>query len=100
METEATTGRAVNVFDTARALFGKPCYETQGCVIYNLECLEAMGKLAERLPCCVDLTATSPPYNIGKEYEARQPVQQYLDWCEAWINAIYALTKARWSFLA
>lgn len=28
----------------------------------------------------VDLIITSPPYNIGKEYERRQPLDTYLDW--------------------
>lgn len=27
-----------------------------------------------------DLIITSPPYNIGKEYEKRQSIQKYLDW--------------------
>lgn len=28
----------------------------------------------------VDLIVTSPPYNIGKEYEKKRPLDQYLDW--------------------
>ena len=41
----------------------------------------------------VDLTVTSPPYNIGKEYEAAVPLADYLDWSERWIKQVYRLSK-------
>lgn len=41
----------------------------------------------------IDLTITSPPYNIGKEYEAPQPLEEYLDWCAAWIREVHRVTK-------
>ncbi|MHA2305255.1 MAG: DNA-methyltransferase [Candidatus Hodarchaeales archaeon] len=28
----------------------------------------------------IDLIVTSPPFNIGKEYEKKQPLKKYLDW--------------------
>ena len=31
----------------------------------------------------IDLTITSPPYNIGKEYRSIRDLPDYLDWCEA-----------------
>ena len=45
-----------------------------------------------------DLTVTSPPYNIGKEYEKPMPLKDYLNWCENWITEIYRLTKEQGSF--
>jgi adenine-specific DNA-methyltransferase len=42
--------------------------------------------------CVVNLTVTSPPYNIGKAYEDVMPIDQYLDWCESWIKEIYRIT--------
>ena len=33
-----------------------------------------------------DLIITSPPYNLGKEYEVRVGLQKYLDWQEGVIT--------------
>ena len=41
----------------------------------------------------VDLTITSPPYNIGKEYETNVPLTDYLDWSEQWIRKVNRLSK-------
>lgn len=35
-----------------------------------------------------DLVVTSPPYNIGKEYEEKLSMNQYIDWQESIINKI------------
>lgn len=35
-----------------------------------------------------DLVVTSPPYNLGKEYEERAPLDQYLSWQERIINKV------------
>lgn len=35
---------------------------------------------------CVDLVVTSPPYNVGKEYETRLSMDAYLDWQAAVIG--------------
>jgi adenine-specific DNA-methyltransferase len=40
----------------------------------------------------IDLTVTSPPYNIGKEYETVKPLSEYLHWCEAWLKEIHRVT--------
>lgn len=60
-----------------------------------MDCLEAMKKLPSDL---VDLTITSPPYNIGKEYEELAKLDDYLNWCESWIGEIYRLTKKDGTF--
>ncbi len=46
----------------------------------------------------MDLTITSPPYNIGKEYEVRLPLQDYLTWCQGWMEEIYRVTKPDGAF--
>ena len=46
----------------------------------------------------VDLTVTSPPYNIGKEYEKSLLLNEYLSWCEQWIAEVYRLTVDRGAF--
>ncbi len=40
-----------------------------------------------------DLVVTSPPYNIGKEYEKQVPLEDYLVWQERIINKIYPRLK-------
>jgi adenine-specific DNA-methyltransferase len=57
--------------------------------------MEAMRKIPAPL---IDLTVTSPPYNIGKEYESDLPLKDYLAWCEAWIAQIYRLTCPNGAF--
>jgi adenine-specific DNA-methyltransferase len=41
----------------------------------------------------VDLTVTSPPYNIGKEYEQNRPLLEYTEWCRGWLAEVYRVTK-------
>ena len=40
-----------------------------------------------------DLTVTSPPYDIGKEYERRMPLAEYVDWQRSIIVEICKRTK-------
>lgn len=68
---------------------GNPYYRTDGCAIFNMDLMEGLSQLREeRIP----LTVTSPPYNIGKEYEETKPLPEYLDWCEKWVAEIYRVT--------
>lgn len=70
-------------------LLGKPYFQSCNCLIYNLDCLEAMAILPDQ---SINLTVTSPPYNIGKEYENLLPLDDYINWCEKWITEVYRLT--------
>lgn len=80
---------------TIKNLLGKPAYEEKGILIYNQDCLEGMAKLPTHI---VDLTVTSPPYNIGKEYEEISEVGKYIDWCKSWMSEIYRLTVPEGAF--
>ena len=44
--------------------------------IFNGDCL---AQLREMEPESVDLVVSSPPYNLGKEYESKRALQVYLD---------------------
>ena len=83
------------MFEGIRNMLGKPYFESPDCIIYNLDCLEAMKKIS--MPF-IHLTVTSPPYNIGKEYESSLPLDEYLSWCEKWIKEIYRLTCPNGAF--
>jgi adenine-specific DNA-methyltransferase len=74
---------------------GIPSYRGEGYLIYQGDSLQLM----EALPgdFCA-LTVTSPPYNIGKEYEKTRPLGNYLDWCEQWIRQVFHFTKLDGAF--
>ncbi|HVA50337.1 MAG TPA: DNA methyltransferase [Pirellulales bacterium] len=41
---------------------------------------------------------TSPPYNIGKEYEVPLALNEYLDWCQQWLTEVHRLTRRDGAF--
>jgi adenine-specific DNA-methyltransferase len=83
------------MFNQIVRILGTPYFQAQNCLIYHLDCLEAMSYLPDEW---VALTVTSPPYNIGKEYEQKQPLSDYLNWCQQWITEIYRLTRPDGAF--
>lgn len=48
-----------------------------------------VGDFLNELPCepLFDLVVTSPPYNLGKEYESRRDLAEYLEWQKHVITA-------------
>ena len=74
---------------------GKPYFEAEKCLIYNLDCIDALRFLDSEI---IDLTITSPPYNIGKAYENVLHLDDYLDWSSKWINEVYRVTKPTGAF--
>lgn len=84
----------MTISDAVRRL-GEPAVQIGECVIFNMDCIAGMEQLT---PGSVDLTVTSPPYNIGKEYEKPLPLEEYLDWCRHWIAEVYRLSAANAAF--
>lgn len=78
-----------------RSLLGRPAYEDDAVLLYHGDALELMDALE---PECIDQTVTSPPYNIGKAYESRMPIEGYCDWMASWITKVHRLTKPKGSF--
>src|SRR2546430_10797761 len=78
-----------------RERLGEPYYQNSECLIYNLDCISAMRLLPDEL---IHLTVTSPPYNIGKEYEEPMPLEDFLSWCKVWIAEIYRITTNNGAF--
>ena len=72
-----------------------PYYSDDNVLLYDMDCEEFMNKMD--LPI-VDLTITSPPYNIGKEYEKIQNPDDYLKWCRVWLNQIFDITHIDGTF--
>ncbi len=61
--------------------------------VYNMDCVEGLKLLDDN---SVDLIVTSPPYNIGIEYDTWQDTMKwndYLFWCEKWLKECYRVLK-------
>ncbi len=61
-----------------KQILGQPFHESEYGLIYNMDCQEGLSKLRNHK--LINGCITSPPYNIGKEYETRQPAAIYIDW--------------------
>jgi adenine-specific DNA-methyltransferase len=59
----------------------------------ELVCGDAMEVLRGLQTASVHLTVTSPPYNIGKEYEKTRPLAAYVSWCREWLQELFRITK-------
>lgn len=90
-ETEAANESLARI----EGILGKPAFRADGIHIYHGDCLEMMRQIPGSP---VALTVTSPPYNIGKEYESSRPTDDYLDWCIDWIREIHRLTTDTGAF--
>jgi len=80
-----------------RKAIGKPAYSHPGFILYRGDCCELLARL-EGIDIPVDLTLTSPPYNIGKEYETPISVGEYVDWCSSWMTQVYKATNQQGAF--
>lgn len=77
------------------SLLGDPDVSLPGVALYRGDCLDFLRRIPDG---CVDLTVTSPPYNIGKEYEEPLDLPHYLDWCAAWVREVHRVTKPGGAF--
>jgi site-specific DNA-methyltransferase (adenine-specific) len=58
-----------------------------------MDCLEGMRQMEDN---SVDLIVTSPPYNVGIEYDSwddNMPWDQYFIWSEKWLKEFYRILK-------
>ncbi|MXZ54849.1 MAG: site-specific DNA-methyltransferase [Gammaproteobacteria bacterium] len=76
---------------------GIPYYAERGFILYHGSCTDLLESLSCSTPL-VDLVITSPPYNIGKEYEKCLEINEYIDWCTSWMRMIYEVSKAQSTF--
>lgn len=86
---------SIRNFNLVKSILGAPSFEEGGVAIYKRDCIEAMKEIPDGV---IDTTITSPPYNIGKEYEELNHLDDYLKWCETWIKQIHRITKSNGTF--
>ena len=87
--------RTGSTLEGIESALGTPAHRGDKYLIYQGDCAELMKALP---PDFGALTITSPPYNIGKEYEQPRPVAEYLDWCESWIRLVHRFTRRDGAF--
>jgi len=61
--------------------------------IINGDCIKVMASLPES---CVDLIVTSPPYNVGIDYDSyndRQSMEDYWQFTKDWLSESYRILK-------
>ena len=84
--------------DAIKNVLGDPYFESRDVLLYNVDCKQAMAKLVATKFAPFQLTVTSPPYNIGKEYEQTVPMDEYVEWCTHWSQQVHALTTRHGAF--
>lgn len=82
-------------FERIRAILGRADYSSNDVLIYRSDCIERLQSLPSNV---FDLTVTSPPYNIGKEYELELSLNKYVEWSAKWISQVYRTTSTNGSF--
>lgn len=85
-----------NMFYEIKQALGKPYFESANCMIYNVDSLQFIPKIPKE---SINLTITSPPYNIGKAYESIMPISDYVEWCSEWMNGVYSAVSNDGAFL-
>ena len=85
----------VDVFAVIDSALGPAAYSAPGVRLYRQDCVVGMKALPAEI---LGLTVTSPPYNIGKEYETTLELDAYLDWSEEWIGNVFRLTAPAGAF--
>lgn len=81
---------AQNRLAAIQAVLGPAAYDRHNVLLYQGDCVELLSLVSEDT---FDLTVTSPPYNIGKEYEAKRDIAEYIDWCATWIAEVYRVAS-------
>jgi len=60
-----------------------------------MDCIEGMTALQKGV---INLAITSPPYNIGKEYESTMEIEEYIQWCSTWLQQVARLIADNGAF--
>jgi len=80
--------KIIDILGTPDILKGK-------AAIYRMDCLKGLKKIDTEI---FNLTVTSPPYNIGKEYENIISLDDYILWVIEWAHKIYDCSLNNASF--
>ena len=80
LQLEHGTEKIDNTTENTNVTGGKPFFETQHGVLYNLDVIEFLKPIDSE---SVDLIFADPPYNIKKaEWDSFTSQQQYVEWIQ------------------
>ena len=88
----------MNKLECIKQVLGEPFYQNNAAMIYNADCLKGLGEL-KKAGVKIDATITSPPYNIGKEYEQVLPINAFIEWLTSISDLIFGVTKKNGAYL-
>jgi adenine-specific DNA-methyltransferase len=80
----------------AKRGLGSPTVAVGSAALWQGDALELLARVPGG---SAQLVVTSPPYNIGKPYEPRRTVDEYVAWCSCWLSEISRIltpTGAAW----
>ncbi len=87
--------RSLATIEAIEDALGAPFCRGEGYLVYCLDCVDGIARMPSE---CIDLTVTSPPYNIGKEYELVRPLEEYLAWSSQWMQLVHGVTRPHGAF--
>lgn len=79
-----------------KSILGTSYYENEKCILFKGNCLELMQKIDKSF---INTIITSPPYNIGKEYEQKKSIDEYIAWSKEWMYYANKLLENEGNFL-
>lgn len=79
-------------------VLGEPYFFNDRVILYNLDCQEGLKQLSKH-NIKINTTITSPPYNIGKEYERILSLNDYVQWLSEISNLVYEITEDNGAYL-
>jgi adenine-specific DNA-methyltransferase len=85
------------MIDRCVEILGEPFFRKKNCAIFHMDCVKGMKALREN-NFKVNLTLTSPPYNIGI-CNKKMDSQEYVSWCEKWMGLVYDITSKSGAFM-
>jgi len=88
----------MNKIEQVKQVLGEPFYENGTAIIYNMDCIKGLVKL-KKAGVKIDATITSPPYNIGKEYEHIRPINEFVEWLTTISDLVFDVTKKNGAYL-
>jgi adenine-specific DNA-methyltransferase len=94
---EQIEGRYKEIELLLRQRLGQPFFSDVGFILYKGNCVDFLEQL-RGTKVRIELTVTSPPYNIGKEYEQALKINEYIAWCSRWMCQIYDITGPHGAF--
>lgn len=78
-----------------RSALGVPAYEDDDILLYQGDALSLLDSMPANT---IELTVTSPPYNIGKVYEVVRKIEEYVEWTAQWTAKVHRVTAENGAF--